>query len=336
MLNVAINGFGRIGRTAFRILSSRKDIKIVAINDLSDAAALAHLLRFDSNYGLFNASVSSNEDSIVVDNAEVRVFNEKFIDALPWENLEVDVVIESTGEFTKKSELEAHLKAGAKAVVLSAPGSVEDPIPTFVRGVNNQTLGKEMIISNASCTTNCLAPVMAILEREFGVESSLMTTVHAYTADQKLQDSPHKDLRRARAAATNIIPTTTGAAKSVTEVIPSLKDKFDGVAIRVPVAVGSISDVTAIRSRPATVEEINNAFRMAMGEAQFTGILMATDESIVSSDIIGSPYSAIVDLGLTKVVGNLVKVFAWYDNEYGYTMRLVEMVEELGNRLQAR
>ena len=334
MINVAINGFGRIGRTAFRILSKRSNVKVVAINDLAEPATLAHLLRFDSNYGLFDQAVTATEEGIVVNDTAVQTFAETEIANLPWAKLNVDVVIECTGKFLERTEVETHLKAGAKSVVISAPGKGDNPVPTFVRGVNDQTLGDELVISNASCTTNCLAPVMAVLEREFGVEASLMTTIHAYTADQKLQDSAHKDLRRARSAATNIIPTTTGAAKSVTEVIPSLVGKFDGVAIRVPVSVGSISDITALLSRPVSVEELNDAFRTAMGEAQFDGILLATDDPIVSSDIVGSPYSAIVDLGLTKVVGNLVKVFAWYDNEYGYTMRLVEMVEELGSKLQ--
>ena len=336
MINVAINGFGRIGRTAFRILSKRSNVKVVAINDLAEPATLAHLLRFDSNYGLFDQAVTATEEGIVVNDTAVQTFAETEIANLPWAKLNVDVVIECTGKFLERTEVETHLKAGAKSVVISAPGKGDNPVPTFVRGVNDQTLGDELVISNASCTTNCLAPVMAVLEREFGVEASLMTTIHAYTADQKLQDSAHKDLRRARSAATNIIPTTTGAAKSVTEVIPSLVGKFDGVAIRVPVSVGSISDITALLSRPVSVEELNDAFRTAMGEAQFDGILLATDDPIVSSDIVGSPYSAIVDLGLTKVVGNLVKVFAWYDNEYGYTMRLVEMVEELGSKLQTR
>lgn len=333
MINVAINGFGRIGRTAFRILSGRPNVRVVAINDLSDAPTLAHLLKYDSNYGIFGRTVTSTTEGISVDGELVKTFAMKEAAQLPWRDLGVDVVIESTGHYLERAQAEQHITAGAKAVVITAPGKGDNPPDIFVRGVNDDQLGKATVISNASCTTNSLAPTIAVLEAAFGVEASLMTTVHAYTADQRLQDSPHDDLRRARAAATNIVPTTTGAAKSVAKAIPSLDGIFDGVAIRVPVAVGSISDITAVLKQAVTVEDVNNAFVQAAKDPKYQGILTVTTDPIVSSDIIGSPYSAIVDLSLTKAIGSLVKVFAWYDNEYGYTMRLVEMVEQLGKTL---
>jgi glyceraldehyde 3-phosphate dehydrogenase len=337
MIRVAINGFGRIGRTAFRILTTRSNVEVVAINDLADAATLAHLLKYDSNYGLWSGhTVASTAEGIMVDGQTVRALAEKDAPSLPWGELAVDVVIECTGKFLERDQASQHLSAGAKGVVLSAPGKGESPPPIFVRGVNDQALQGDTIISNASCTTNCLAPTIEVLESNFGVEASLMTTVHAYTSDQRLQDADHKDLRRARAAAVNIVPTSTGAAKAVSQAVPSLANKFDGVSLRVPVAVGSISDITALLKRSTSVDEVNEAFRRAAVDPRYQGILTVTDEPIVSSDIIGSPYSAIVDLGLTKVIGGLVKVFAWYDNEYGYTMRLVEMTELLGSKLQSR
>lgn len=336
MLRIAINGFGRIGRTAFRILFGRPHCQVVAVNDLADAPTLAHLLKYDSNYGIFPHDVQAVKDSLVVDGQTTRTFSERELATVPWGELGIDVVIESTGKFLERSQAEEHLRAGAKTVVLSAPGKGDEPPQLIVRGVNDETLGGETIISNASCTTNSLAPTVAVLDAAFGVLAALMTTVHAYTADQELQDSAHQDLRRARAAATNIVPTTTGAARSVTEALPKLRGRFDGVALRVPVSVGSISDITAQLKRSVTVLEVNEAFRTAAAEPQYQGILTVTTDPIVSSDIIGSPYSAIVDLGLTRVIGNLVKVFAWYDNEYGYTMRLVEMVEALGAKLNAR
>ena len=337
MLRVAINGFGRIGRTAFRILANRPNAQVVAINDLADVATLAHLLKYDSNYGLWSGhTVAATADGIEVDGRTVRVLAEKDATKLPWGDLGVDVVIECTGKYLEREQASQHLSAGAKGVVLSAPGKGENPVPIYVRGVNDDALHSDTIISNASCTTNCLGPTIEVLERAFGVESSLMTTVHAYTSDQRLQDADHKDLRRARAAAVNIVPTSTGAAKAVAQAIPALAGKFDGVSLRVPVAVGSISDITAVLKRSTTVEEVNEAFKQAATQQRYQGILTVTDEPIVSSDIIGSPYSSIVDLGLTKVIGTLVKVFAWYDNEYGYTMRLVEMCEELGEKLQSR
>jgi len=333
MIKIAINGFGRIGRTAFRILSARPNVQVVAVNDLADTETLAHLLRYDSTYGMFAKPVEASDQGITVNGQLTKTFAIKEAAQLPWKDLDVDVVIESTGKYLERSQAQEHVTAGAKAVIISAPGAGENPPKLFVRGVNNDKIGSETIISNASCTTNCLAPVMAVLESAFGVETALMTTVHAYTADQRLQDSPHKDLRRARAAGMNIVPTTTGAAKSVAQAIPSLDGIFDGVSLRVPVACGSISDVTAVLKEAVTVERLNDAFTQAAADPKWQGILTATNEPIVSSDIIGSPYSAIVDLGLTKVVGNMVKVFAWYDNEFGYTMRLVEMAEEVAGHL---
>lgn len=333
MVTIAINGFGRIGRTAFRILSARPNVQVVAINDLADAPTMAHLLRYDSTYGIFGKTVEANDQGLVVDGKLTKTFAQKDAAQLPWKELNVDVVIECTGKYTERNQAQAHITAGAKSVVISAPGKGDNPPKLYVRGVNDETFVNDTIVSNASCTTNCLAPVMAVLESTFGVESALMTTVHAYTADQQLQDGAHKDLRRARAAATNIVPTTTGAAKSVGAAIPSLNGIFDGVSLRVPVACGSIADVTAVLKEAVTVEKLNDAFIQATNDPRWQGILMATDEPIVSSDIIGSSYSAIVDLGLTKAVGNLVKVFAWYDNEFGYTSRLVEMAEEVATHL---
>ncbi|MEK7184171.1 MAG: type I glyceraldehyde-3-phosphate dehydrogenase, partial [Patescibacteria group bacterium] len=268
-------------------------------------------------------------DSITVAGKSFKVLSEKEPAKLPWADLNIDVVIESTGRFTDKAGASSHITAGAKEVVISAPSKGDDPAPTFLMGVNHEQLTGEQVINNASCTTNCIAPTIQVLDNAFGVERSLMTTIHAYTADQNLQDGPHKDLRRARAAAGNIVPTTTGAAIATADVIPSLKGNFDGVAIRVPVTCGSISDITAVLKREATVEEINQAFTDAAASDRYKGILQVTTEPLVSSDIVGNPHSAIIDLSLTQVVGNLVKVFAWYDNEFGYSMRLVEMVGQL-------
>jgi glyceraldehyde 3-phosphate dehydrogenase len=331
MIRIAINGFGRIGRTTARIILNRDDLELVAVNDLTDAPTLAHLLKYDTIYGKYDKDVQAAGDGITVEGKSFKVLSEKEPVKLPWADLNIDVVIESTGRFTDRASANGHVEAGAKAVVISAPSKGDDPAPTFLMGVNHEQLGAETVINNASCTTNCIAPTMQVLEEAFGIERSLMTTIHAYTADQNLQDGPHKDLRRARAAAGNIVPTTTGAAIAVTEVIPTLKDHFDGVAIRVPVQCGSISDITAILKREATVEEINQAFIDAASSDRYKGILQATTEPLVSSDIVGNPNSAIIDLSLTQVIGNLVKVFAWYDNEFGYSMRLVEMVGQINN-----
>lgn len=331
MTNIAINGFGRIGRQAFRAAWEweKKKIKIVGINDLTDTKTLAHLLRYDTAYGTWDKKIDFDDKNLIVEGKKIPVFAEKDPSVLPWEQLKVDVVLECTGRFTNKEGAEMHIKAGAKKVVISAPAK-GDGVPTYVMAVNSDRVkGEEaVIINNASCTTNCISPVMAVLQEKFGIEKAMMTTVHGYTADQNLQDSPHKDLRRARAAAENIVPTTTGAAIATTEVIPELQGVFDGVAIRVPVPTVSLSDITAVLQEETTKEEINKLFREAAKSARFKGILTVTDEPLVSSDFIGNPYSAIVDLSLTNVVGgNLVKVVAWYDNESGYAHRLVEMAE---------
>jgi len=333
-LKVAINGFGRIGRQAFKIALEKSEIDIVAINDLTDTKTLAHLLKYDSSYGHFEKEVKSSEKSISVDGEKFTVYSEKDPAKLPWKKLAVDVVIESTGFFVESKEAKKHIEAGAKKVVISAPSKGDNPAPMYVLGVNNLAKEKSEVISNASCTTNCIAPVMAILEMEFGIEKSLMTTIHGYTAGQNLQDGPHKDLRRARAAAINIVPTSTGAAIATTKTISELENKFDGMAFRVPVAVGSVSDITAVLKKETTAEKINKVFKEKSDKGIFKGVLLATEDPIVSSDIIGSSYSSIVDLALTKVIGgNLAKVVAWYDNEWGYSNRLVEQVIEVGKTL---
>lgn len=327
---IAINGFGRIGRNAFKIAVNRDDIEVVAINDLVSPAELAHLLKYDSTYGPYDREVSYNDKALIVDDVEIPVFAETKPENLPWGDLEVDVVIESTGHFVDPAKARAHIDAGAKKVVLSAPAKGEGAT-TIVLGVNDDDIEKAGdIISNASCTTNCIAPVMSILESTFGVEKAMMSTVHSYTSDQRLLDAPHKDERRMRSAATNIIPTSTGASIAATKVIPSLKGKFGGFSLRVPTPVVSISDITAVMKRDVTVEEVNEAFRKAANEDYYQGILDATDEKLVSSDFIGNPCSSIVDLSLTDVVeGNLLKVVAWYDNEWGYSNRLVELTADV-------
>jgi len=332
MLKVAINGFGRIGRTSFKIALDKfsDQIEIVGINDLTDSQTLAHLLKYDSNYGIWHHNVSHDDTNIIVDGKKYEVTAEKDPTQLPWGKLGVDVVIESTGRFTDKAGMMQHITAGAKKVILSAPAKGGD-VPTLVLGVNADKYGGEKVINNASCTTNCIAPVAEVINNKFGILKAMMTTIHAYTADQNLQDGPHKDLRRARAAACNIVPTSTGAAIATTEVIPSLKGLFDGVAIRVPVSVGSISDFTFLLKKKTTVEEVNQALKEASEGSMLKGILAVIDEPVVSSDIVGRSESAIVDLGLTQVVdGDMVKVFAWYDNEFGYSNRLVEQVINVG------
>lgn len=328
---VAINGFGRIGRNAFKIAFDRSDCEIVAINDLTDTKTLAYLLKHDSNYGTYQHEVSFDENHIIVNGKSVKVTAEKDPGALPWADLKVDVVIESTGRFTKKEDAELHIKAGAKRVVISGP-TKSDGVDTIVLGANEDKLeGASKVISNASCTTNSLGAVMAILESNFGVEKSLLTTVHSYTASQALQDAPNKDLREGRNAAENMVPTSTGAAIAVTLTLPQLKDKFDGISIRVPTPVVSISDVTVLLKKNATVEEINDVFRKAASEPFYQGILGVNDEPLVSSDYIGNSHSGTVDLLLTKVVGgNLAKIMVWYDNEWGYSNRLVEVVADVG------
>ena len=334
-LKIAINGFGRIGRAACKVALERTDVEVVAVNDLADAKTLAYLLRYDTVYGPYAKEVRVEAGQLVIGEARIRMLSEKEPERLPWKELEIDVVLECTGRFIDSESAGAHLAAGAKRVVISAPSKGDNPAPTFVLGAN-QYDGKAEVINNASCTTNSIAPVIAVLHSVFGVEKALMTTVHGYTAEQNLVDGPPpggkaNDLRRARAAAENIIPTTTGAAIATAEVITDLKNRFDGIALRVPVAVGSISDITAVLKKDATAEEVNKAFEAAVQNPPYKGILAVTREPIVSSDVVGRSESAIVDLELTKVVGgNLVKVFAWYDNELGYSHRFVEQALAVG------
>lgn len=334
---VAINGFGRIGRNAFKIAFARSDIEVVAINDLTDTKTLAYLLKHDSNYGTYDQKVDHDENNIIVDGKKIKVIAEKDPAALPWGENHIDVVIESTGRFTDKEGAELHIKAGAKRVVISGP-TKSDGVDTIVLGANDDALDDAtVVISNASCTTNSLGAVMAVLDSEFGVEKSLLTTVHSYTASQVLQDAPAKDLREGRNAAENIVPTTTGAAIAVSLALPQLKGKFDGLSIRVPTPVVSISDITVLFKRDVTVEEINNAFKKAAKEPFYQGILGVSEEPLVSSDYIGNSFSGTVDLLLTKVVGgNLGKVMVWYDNEWGYSNRLVEVVADTGKDLHKK
>lgn len=327
-MNIAINGFGRIGRQAFKVAFAKKH-KIVGINDLTDTKTLAHLLKYDTAYGTYEMPVEYDEKNLIVKGKKIPVFAEKDPSLLPWAKLKVDVVLECTGRFTDKAGAEQHVKAGAKKVVISAPAKGGD-VPTYVRAVNCAKCKKETskVINNASCTTNSIGPVMAVLNEKFGIEKAMMSTVHGYTADQNLQDGPHKDLRRARAAAENIVPTTTGAAIAVTEVIPVIKGVFDGLALRVPVPTVSLSDMTVLLKKNVTKEEINKALVDASKTERFKGVLGTTTEQLVSSDFIGNTNSSTVDLSLTNVVGgNLVKVVAWYDNEVGYANRLVEIAE---------
>jgi len=331
-VRVGINGFGRIGRNVFRAAHERSaDIEWVGVNDLVDAATLAHLLKYDSVYGPYPGSVEANGDAIVVDGKEVEVLGERDPAQLPWGDLGADVVIESTGLFTKREDATKHLDAGAQKVIISAPAT--DPDVTVALGVNFDDAydaDKHHIISNASCTTNCLAPVAKVLNETVGIDRGLMTTIHAYTADQRLQDMPHKDLRRARAAAINLIPTSTGAAKAVGLVLPELKGKLTGYAIRTPLPTGSIVDLTVVTSRETSVEEINEAFRARADTGPLEGILRYTDEPIVSSDIVKSTHSSIFDSDLTEVLdGTLVKVISWYDNEWGYSNRCVELAQRV-------
>lgn len=326
MKKIAINGFGRIGRAAFKVALTKSDIEVVAINDLAEAKALAHLLKYDTAYGRFDREVSVEEGAIVVDGKKYPVLKEADPKNLPWGELGVDVVLECTGRFVKHDDAKLHLDAGAKKVILSAP-SKGGGVPTVILGVSDEgVFSQGDFFSNASCTTNCITPVVDVMEKTFGIEKAMMTTVHSYTADQRLQDTPHDDMRRARAAGANMVPTTTGAAIATTEVIPTLAGKFDGLSVRVPTIVVSLSDMTFLLKRDTTVEEINTALTNASQEPRFAGIFGVTNEPLVSSDFIADSRSSIADLSLTKVVdGNLVKVIAWYDNEWGYSNRLVEM-----------
>jgi len=332
-IRVGINGFGRIGRNFTRaVMESGADIEIVGVNDLTDNKTLAHLLKYDSILGVLKADVSYDETSITVGGKSFKALEERDPSKLPWGELGADIVIESTGRFTDASKAKAHLDAGAKKVIISAPAKNEDA--TFVIGVNDGDYDPEKhhIISNASCTTNCLAPLAKVLNDEFGIVRGLMTTIHAYTADQNLQDGPHDDLRRARAAALNIVPTKTGAAQAVALVLPELKGKFDGFAMRVPVPTGSATDLTFMAEKPVTVASVNAAVKAA-AEGPLKGILSYTEDPIVSSDIVTDPHSSIFDAGLTKVIGDMVKVVSWYDNEWGYSSRLVDLTVLVGEKL---
>ncbi|MCR4279094.1 MAG: type I glyceraldehyde-3-phosphate dehydrogenase [bacterium] len=331
MPRIAINGFGRIGRNTLKAGLGKKGFDIVAINDLTDIETLAHLLRHDTVYGPFLKTVKATKTDLIINGKKIPVFSEKDPSQLPWKKLKVDVVLECTGFFRTREEASKHVEAGAKRVIISAPAKGEG-VPTHVIGVNEKgARNGAVVINNASCTTNCVSPIAAVLQSTFGIKKAMVTTIHSYTAGQNLVDGPNKDLRRARAAAQNIVPTTTGAAIATTEAIPELKGKFDGVSIRVPMLVVSLSDFTFLLKRKTTIEEVNNAFRKAAKNILYKGILEVTDEELVSSDFIGNSASAIVDLPMTQVVdGDLVKVLAWYDNEWGYSNRLAEMAVLIG------
>ncbi len=331
MPRIAINGFGRIGRTVFKVGWEEKGFDVVAINDLTDAATLAYLLKHDTNYGTWNVDVSHTNDALIVGGKTITLLAEKDPAQLPWKELGIDIVIESTGLFVTEEKASVHIAAGAKRVVISAPGKGGN-VPTFVMSVNDENLKDEnaKVLSNASCTTNCVAPVSAIIEEAFGIKKAMMTTVHGYTASQALVDSPKKDLREGRAAAENIVPTSTGAAIAVARTIPSLQGKFDGLSVRVPVPTVSLSDMTFLLKKNVTIQEVNDAMIAASKTPRFHGLVGVTNEPLVSSDFIGDPHSAVVDLALTNVVdGNLVKVVAWYDNEWGYSHSLVELCTKI-------
>ncbi|MDW3208877.1 MAG: type I glyceraldehyde-3-phosphate dehydrogenase [Reichenbachiella sp.] len=328
MIKVAINGFGRIGRLAFRALLKKENVEVVAINDLTDTKTLAHLLKYDSTQGKFDGTVEAAEDGIIVNGTKIGITAERVPADLPWGKLGVDVVLESTGRFVDEAGASQHLTAGAKKVVISAPA--KGNIPTVVLGVNEEILtGEETIMSNASCTTNCLAPIAKVLHDNFGLEQGYITTIHAYTADQNLQDGPHGDLRRSRAAAINMVPTSTGAAKAVGLVLPALNGKLDGNSMRVPTPTGSITDLVATLSKEVTVEEVNAAMKAA-AEGPMKGILKYTEDPIVSSDIVGDPHSSIFDAGITSTNGKMVKVASWYDNEAGYSNRAADLIAKIG------
>lgn len=336
MVKIAINGFGRIGRNALKILLDRRDAEVVAINDLSAPKILAHLLKHDTSYGFYDRKVSAGDHELMIGNKKIPVFAEKSPLNLPWQKLGVDVVIEATGAFTRPEDAAMHLKAGARRVVISAPAKGHG-VKTVVLGVNEDIVDQDdKIISNASCTTNCIAPIMKILEDRYGVEKAMMTTIHSYTASQRILDAPARDPRMARAAAENIIPTTTGASQSAALTIPSLKDKFGGLSVRVPTPVVSLSDITAVLKKDVTRDALIDLFKKSAKEPYFEGILSVTEEELVSSDFIGDPHSCVVDLPLIDVVGgNLVKIVAWYDNEWGYSNRLVEIAVDLGKEARA-
>lgn len=325
-MNIAINGFGRIGRSVFKALLERPGMDIVAINDLTDTKTLAHLLKYDSCYGVYSRSITATPTALVVNGKTYPVLAEKDPAALPWEKMKVDIIIESTGRFTDKESASLHIKAGAKKVILSAPAKGDD-VKTYVLGVNEDKLTKkETVVSMASCTTNCLSPVTDIILKKFGIDKAIMTTIHSYTADQNLVDGPHKDLRRARAAALSMIPTTTGAAIATTKTIPALKGKFDGLSVRVPTPVGSLCDAVYVLKKKTTAKDVNKVLSQAAKSSRYRGIVTVTQDPIVSADIVGNPSSAIIDASLTTVIGDtLLKVVSWYDNEWGYSNRLADL-----------
>ncbi len=335
MVRVAINGFGRIGRMVLKAGFKNKDIEFVAINDLTDTKTLANLLKYDSVHGKFPADVEAKDDALIVGGKEIKVSAEKDPEKLPWKKLKIDVVIESTGFFTKKELASKHITAGAKKVIISAPAKGDDPVSTIVIGVNDKNYSqKDDVISTASCTTNCLTPVVRVLEDRFGIKRGFMNTVHAYTGDQRILDTPHKDLRRSRAAAVNIIPTSTGATKATALAVPEMKDKMDGMSVRVPVPCGSLTDFIVELNRDVTAEEINEAMESA-SKGYLKGVLEYSEEDLVSTDILGNPASSIFDSKLTKVIGgkgNFVRVVAWYDNEWGYSNRMIDMVRMIAKQ----
>lgn len=329
-LRIAVNGFGRIGRLTTRILANNNDIEVVAINDLTDVKTLAHLFQWDTAHKQFNGSVSLDGDHMLINGQQIKVYSEKDPAQLPWKDLGVDVVLESTGRFVNEEGATKHLEAGASKVLISAPAKGGN-IPTFVMGVNDADLNADIrIMSNASCTTNCLAPMVKVLDEMLGIDYGLMTTTHAYTADQRLQDAPHKDLRRARAAAENIVPTSTGAAKAVGLVLPHLDGKLNGTAMRVPTITGSATELNAMVNKTASVEDINAAFKEAAA-GPLNGVLEYSEMPLVSSDIIGNPHSCIFDSGLTMTMNSMVRILGWYDNEAGYSTRLADLMVKLGN-----
>jgi len=326
-INIAINGFGRIGRVFLRNAITNPQINIVAINDITDSATLAHLLKYDSVHRKFNGEVKHDTDHLYIDGKEIKIFASKDPESLPWKALDIDIVIESTGLFLDKASAQKHLNAGAKKIILSAPAK-DDDIKTIVIGVNDDLLnGNDIIVSNASCTTNCAAPMLKVLQ-QWGIEEAYVTTVHSYTGDQRLHDAPHKDLRRARAAAMSIIPTSTGAAKALGKIFPDMEDKLGGCGMRVPVPDGSLTDITCVLTQYPSVEQINEAFKLA-SETDLKHIMEYTVDPLVSTDVIGNPHSVVFDSEFTSVVGNLVKIIGWYDNEYGYSNRLVDLAVKM-------
>ncbi|WP_411893579.1 type I glyceraldehyde-3-phosphate dehydrogenase [Winogradskyella sp. A2] len=331
MITIAINGFGRIGRRVFRLALENPKIKIVAINDLADAKTLSHLLKYDSIHGILNESISYNDHNIIINEEQIPLFNVSHPKNIDWSKVKPDFVVESTGKFKTKAELQNHIKNGARKVILSVP-PLEDDIKTIILGVNNDSLDlTDNIISNASCTTNNAAPMISLIKEHFGIKQAYITTVHSYTTDQSLHDQPHRDLRRARAASQSIVPTTTGAAKALTKIFPELSDVIGGCGIRVPVANGSLTDITINVEKQTTIEEVNHLFKRA-SNGKFKGILQYTEDPIVSIDIVGNPHSCIFDAQMTSVIGNMVKIVGWYDNETGYSSRILELICNLSDK----